>query len=71
MVYLAAYSEGGFLLSYSVDMIELMRKAAGYVDKILKGAKPAELPVDWLRSSTLSSILGPRRLSALSCRKRF
>ena len=41
-----AYSEGGFLLSYSVDMIELMRKAAGYVDKILKGAKPAELPVE-------------------------
>jgi putative tryptophan/tyrosine transport system substrate-binding protein len=39
------YVSGGGLISYGPDFIEQFRRAAGYVDRILKGEKPADLPV--------------------------
>jgi putative ABC transport system substrate-binding protein len=43
---LPAIAEGGLLLSYGANFLESYRYAASYVDRILKGAKPAELPVE-------------------------
>jgi putative tryptophan/tyrosine transport system substrate-binding protein len=39
------FAADGGMISYGPDTIEQFRRAAGYVDRILKGEKPADLPV--------------------------
>ena len=45
MYYRRYYVDRGGLISYGYDVSQQFRAAADYVDRILKGAKPAELPV--------------------------
>jgi putative ABC transport system substrate-binding protein len=40
------YVEAGGLISYGVNWLERFRRAGDYVDKVLRGAKPADIPVE-------------------------
>ena len=49
------FATGGGLLSYGPDVVDQYRRAAAYVDKVLRGAKPADLPVQ--QSSKIEMVI--------------
>ena len=57
------YPEVGGLMSYGVHFPDLFRRAASYVDKVLKGAKPADLPVE--QASKFELVVNLRTAKAL------
>jgi hypothetical protein len=60
----------GGLVSYGPDRIDQYRQAAGYVDRILKGEKPAEMPVQAPTKYEIVINLKTAKSSASPCRPR-
>ena len=57
------YAEAGLLLTYGIDLRDPFRRSAVYVDKIFKGAKPADLPVE--RPTTVELVVNMKTAKAL------
>jgi putative ABC transport system substrate-binding protein len=58
------YVEAGGLMSYGADIVDLNRRAAAYIDKILKGARPGDLPVE--QASKYQLVFNLKTAKALS-----
>jgi putative tryptophan/tyrosine transport system substrate-binding protein len=61
--WLQDFVTAGGLLAYAIDLTDLFRKAAGYVDRILKGEKPADLPIQ--RPTTYQLLINLKTATAL------
>ena len=58
------YVEDGGLMSYGPSITGMFRRLAGYVDRVLKGAKPADMPVE--RPSTFELVINAKAAEALN-----
>ena len=63
---LRAFAESGGLLSYGIEPTDVFRRAATYVDRILKGAKPGDLSVEHL--SRFELVINLKTVKALGLR---
>ena len=67
----AFYPKSGGLISYGFDPVNHFQHGAGYVDRILRGAKPADLPVQYPTKFQLVVNLKTAKTSASPSRNRF
>ena len=63
MSFIAEMVPHGLLLSYGQDLPDFFRRSVGYVDKILRGAKPAEIPV--FQPTRLKLVINSKMAKAL------
>ena len=69
MVYpLRDFVEVGGLISYGSDIVDALRQAGQYVGRIIKGAKPAELPI--VKADKFDLVINAQTCSASPCLRR-
>jgi putative tryptophan/tyrosine transport system substrate-binding protein len=60
----APFADSGFLVSYGPNLLDAYKRAAYFVDRIIKGAKPADLPIEM--PAAIEMVVNRRTASALS-----
>jgi putative ABC transport system substrate-binding protein len=66
--YLPEFAQSGSLMAYGPSSTEMLRRAASFVDRILKGAKPGDIPLE--QPTTFTLVVNQKSAKGSSCRSR-